>query len=249
MANVHLFIDGVSASYYKNGVWNVIFPCDNEGNHKVLFEYQKKDGTKPKAPFSLADKTIRIVTDKAIPPGQPKGDNFDLILDLTSNDFHKEGVKFVAQPSIKKSVMTVENALFYSAETKNRMNYVENLTTGDVPTPIANETASLIGVKIELETGGSVKVEVDGAAGFPMIFEDGDLLYIDNDCAGCTPFDSDFSLFQEVFENSFDKNIKFQLLSFALPPFPLGTSPLKTLILGPPPAFCDGFRISKTDDL
>lgn len=249
MGNVFLFIDGLSASYHKGGVWNVVFPCDLEGNHRVLFGYQKQNGTIPNAPIPLIDKEIQIVTDNAVRPDKHQSNNFDLVLDLTSDDFHKEGVRFIKNPKIKKSVMTVENALFYPAETKKRNNYVENLTAGTPRKPIRGEAASLIGVNIELNAGGSVTVKVDGVAGFPMTFEDGDFLYIDNDCAGCTPFDTDFELFQKIFENSSDATIKFKMLSYSLTHFSLNKSSLSHVFAGSPPAFCDGFQIGKTGDL
>lgn len=247
MGNVTLHIKGLSTSYYKNDVWNVVFPCDGV-HHRVIFRYEKSDGSSG-SPVSLENKNIRISTESdGIPPASPQDASFAQVLDLTSSNFHKEGLKYVANPPISKSFMTVKNALFSASEPRSRINFVLERRNPSSLRLLADKFASKITGKIELQTGGKVTMEVVGIPDFPKEFGAGDVLYFDNYCSDSSLM-NDFQLYQDIFENSRDRYLKFDMLSFEFPPRLVGKPTVKKLLGGPPPAFCDGSRISETDDL
>ena len=248
MGYVTLNIEGLSASYYKNDIWNVIFPCDKK-YHTVKFFYLKDSVIS--SPISLNSSTIRITTEGAVPPKYPYNPSYEMLMDLTSNDLHKEGIKFVSdiQEGKDKSIMIVANAHFFAAETKKRRNYITD-RNGDSVKTICSEYASIVGAEIELEEDGKVIMEVEGPNPSRIDFEGGEELYFDNDCHNCLAVSTvnDFEYYQDIFENSDHPGLKFKVWSFSLSPRVIKDPNFKDLF-APAPLFCDGMRISKTDDL
>ncbi|MGI9054206.1 MAG: hypothetical protein ACR2F2_00240 [Pyrinomonadaceae bacterium] len=235
MGFVTITIEGLSTSYFKNGIWNVIFPCD--GNHRVLFDYHKSNDLTIKPSIPLEFKKIKITAEKFVEPASHQDAGFDKVLDLTSNDLHKEGLKFAEKSTVGKTFLTVEHALFYTGETRGRSNSVRKKGDPDFK-PISGNLASQIGIRIELENTGQVKMAIEGEQEFT--FEDGDTIHINNYCFDC---ENDFDLYQDIFENVSDKSIKFEMKSDSL------FSGSTAFFGGPPPAFCDGTQIGKPDGL
>lgn len=245
MGYVTLIIEGLSASYYKNGKWNVVFPCDSE-HHLVKF-YTSTRGKVTGDPISLRKKNITITTEGGKTPESPYGRSFHKVIDLTSDNLHKEGVTFKElSGNTKKSMMTVENAVFYAAELKSRFNYIF-----DTRKILCEEYGSIVGGEIQLEKDGKVilkfsDIEKPSDTEKTLEFEDGYFLHFDNVCSDCTPqqHSSDFELYEDIFENVENASASFKLMSYPLPLreiVEIDDAP----IIGQPPAFCDGLRISK----
>ena len=256
MGYVTLSIEGLSASFYnqKNDVWNVIFPCDSK-DHTVDFYFWKNGSLKTSERVPLNSKNIYITTENAIPPRVHSEPSFEMVIDLTSNELHKEGLKFATNlpAGREKSIMTVADACFSAAETKRRRNYIFD-PNGTIK-PIGSDYASIVGASIQLKENGKVIMKVEGLDQPPFEFGDGDKLYFDNDCSKCTLLShiNDFQYYQDIFENARFKDLEFVMLSFPLSTKEIEEADLerfrKLIPFGPAPLFCDGMRISKSDDL
>lgn len=205
MPQVKFSIKGLAACYRKvvegrkEDAWTIDFPTG--GKHLISAWISKSNGEQILL-GNLAGKIIQIDSSNSIRPTEFEDDKFrDHVLDLTSDDLHKEGLIVKQNKPVGRGVTTIkiQNATLTSnGEREDRLNFVFPKCDITKLKPLSKMLSKEIGGSVEISEGGQFTLIINGVR---TVLQAADTLCFDNDCHQISNNENDFQLYQEIYSN------------------------------------------------
>jgi hypothetical protein len=195
---VDIIIKGIAICYQKGNNWQVLFPVDKEGCHKIDFSSKDQTGSPV---TSLAKKADSIeITAKGATSETGADENFvQDVYDLTSEDTH--GKVRLKEEAGRYVSMTIPNAHFsinevFVGQKGQKLADLVDIKHPKLKKPVKRLANSVKGT-ITLNDGGHVTVK---AGEFSFTTDGSHTLIFDNDCEKVKVGRNDMDMFYEIIE-------------------------------------------------